>query len=234
MYKKKKKIKISGSLDDSLCCVYIVYGLPRSGKSYFFQELINKSLSNGRQIVTNYPVYLDGVKRFDDRLLYNQSYIYNSDIYIDEAYSFFNSRKFRNFSDHMHRFFSLCGHCGNRIYLISQHPARLDKVIREVTSYFISLHCFRLPSGRPWLFRRDYYDSDPCEWGSISTQQKIRPLKREFRFFRSKIARSYNTHGYLPEEQPLQLMSWIDYRLALEYNTSLELLHMLPLVPVNW
>lgn len=200
--KKKQKI------DDSFCCVYVVYGRPRSGKSYFFQELIYHSRNAGRQVVTNYPVMIPGIKKFDDKLLYADSFVYDSDIYIDEAYTFFNSRQFKNFTDHMHRFFSLCGHCGNRIYLISQHPARLDKVIREVTTYFIKLSCIRL-GRKPLFFIRKYYDSDPCEFGNVQSQRFIRPVKIQYARFKKKIARTYNTHSYRSKEEPLILEDWV-------------------------
>lgn len=160
-----------------LSVVHIIFGPPRCGKTYYFAEQIRRSKNHGRQIVTNFMIHGVGAKKFDERLL-RGFYIYDSDIYIDEAYTFFNSRTFKNFTKEMHEFFSLCGHCGNRIYLISQHPARLDRVIREVTTYFVEIRCIlRVPrSGRPVLFLRRYYDVDPCDITSEGQRRMIKPF----------------------------------------------------------
>jgi len=202
----RDKIPKSSSV---LSVVHIVYGRPRSGKSYYFAEQIQRSKNSGRQIVTNFQVLGCGAKKFNDKLLHG-SYVYDSDIYIDEAYTFFNSRTFKNFTRSMHEFFSLCGHCGNRIYLISQHPARLDRIIREVTTYFVEVSCvLRVPrSGCPILFMRKYYDVDPCEITSEGQKRMVKPVYREWSFFRRSVASVYDCQACRSTEAPLELEPW--------------------------
>ena len=76
-----------------LSVVHIIYGRPRSGKSYYFAREIQRSKNSGRQIVTNFQVLGCGAKKFNDKLLHG-SYVYDSDIYIDEGIYFL---QFKNF-----------------------------------------------------------------------------------------------------------------------------------------
>lgn len=189
--------------------ITIFYAAPRSGKTYLAVDTMRQSLKDGRQVVTNIPVTLRGVYRFDEAIL-SGAPVYDSDIIIDEAYQYFNSRNFKSFSKSMHEFFSLCGHYGNRLVLIAQHPARLDKVIRENTSYFVRACAFRLPTGRPLFFRYYIYDLDPSLIGSSSEMKRIKPVKIHTTLFKPSVYRAYDTHNLRPTDEPLPLRLWVE------------------------
>lgn len=188
--------------------ITIFYAAPRSGKTYLAVHSMLDSLKDGRKVVTNIPVTIKGVYRFDTAIL-SGAPVYDSDIYLDEAYQYFNSRNFKQFSRSMHEFFSLCGHYGNRLVLISQHPARLDKVIRENTSFFVKAVCYRFPWGRPFFFRYYCYDIDPSMIGSSSEIRKVRPVRTYTTFFRSRVASKYDTHNLRPSDPPIDLALWV-------------------------
>lgn len=190
--------------------ITIFYAPPRSGKTYLAVRTILDSLKDGRQVVSNIPVDIPGVYRFDERIL-SGAPVYDSDIIIDEAYRYFSSRNFAKFSMSQHEFFSLCGHYGNRIVLIAQHPARLDKIIREDCGEFIFAHCVRIPfSTRPLLFRYSTFDFDPSLVGSLSETQHMKPTSSKLVFFRKKYARLYDTHQLRPSDPPLELRLWVE------------------------
>lgn len=189
--------------------ITIFYAAPRSGKTYLAVESIRQSLKDGRQVVTNIPVNIPNVYRFDTAIL-DGAPVYDSDIYLDEAYQYFNSRNFKSFSSSMHEFFSLCGHYGNRLVLIAQHPARLDKVIRENTSYYVKAVAFRFFTGTPIFFRYHIYDVDPSMISSSSEARKLKPVRSHTVLFRRSIARLYDTHNLRPSDPPLPLRLWVE------------------------
>lgn len=188
--------------------ITIFYAAPRSGKTYLAIESMLDSLKDGRKVITNIPNSIPGVYRFDERLL-SGSPVYDSDIYIDEAYQYFSSRNFKNFGMQKHEFFSLCGHYGNRLVLIAQHPARLDKIIRENTSAFVMAKCYRLPTGRPVCFRYLTFDFDPCLLGSSSEVRRARPVDSTWVRFKKKTASLYDTHCLRPSDPELDLELWV-------------------------
>lgn len=189
--------------------ITIFYAPPRSGKTYLSIVTMLQSLKDGRKVVTNIPNSIPGVYRFDESLL-SGAPLYDSDIIIDEAYQYFSSRNFKNFGLSKHEFFSLSGHYGNRIVLIAQHPARLDKIIRENCTCFILAKCYRLPTGKPFVFRYLEFDFDPSLMSSVSDIRRARPVSSSWVRFKSKVANLYDTHCLRPSDEPLELRLWVE------------------------
>lgn len=189
--------------------ITIFYSPPRSGKTYLAVKTMLQSIKDGRKVITNIPNSIKGVYRFDELLL-SGAPCYDSDIIIDEAYQYFSSRNFKNFGLSQHEFFSLCGHYGNRIVLIAQHPARLDKIIRENCTSFIMARCYRFPSGLPFIFRYLEFDFDPSLMGSLSDIRRVRPIGSSWVLFRRSVSKLYDTHCLRPSDEPLELKLWVE------------------------
>lgn len=185
---------------------HVVYGRPGTGKTYFLAERALRSVRRGRPAVTDFR--LPGCLQFDDRLLHGEM-IYDSDIYLDEAYKYFNSRNFRSFSSSMHDFFSLHRHNGNTIYLGTQHPARLDVVIRELVDDFVLLSATSLPFvDHPVWFTRRFYFDDPCRVPTVAAEGLVKPFAVERSLFSWSVARAYDTHALRSTDVPLDLVPW--------------------------
>lgn len=191
--------------------ITIFYAPPRSGKTYLAINTMLQSLKDGRQVITNISNNIPGVYRFDEQLL-SGAPAYDSDIIIDEAYQYFSSRNFKNFGLTKHEFFSLCGHYGNRVVLIAQHPARLDKIIRENCTCFIMARCYRLPNGVPFVFRYLEFDFDVSLMGSLSDIRRARPVSSSWVRFKKSVASLYDTHCLRPSDAPLSLELWVKPR----------------------
>lgn len=71
---------------------------------------------------------------WEDKFL--QGGIQDSMIILDEAYEKVGSRDYRSFTKKTHTFFATNGHDDNDFWLIAQHPARIDIIIREMVNIF--------------------------------------------------------------------------------------------------
>ncbi|MCK4679283.1 MAG: hypothetical protein KAT48_14205 [Bacteroidales bacterium] len=117
--------------------IYNYFGAPKNGKTYTMVEKIIKALKRDkRKVFTNFPVFYKDkttYKWLPEMVTWD---IFDSDIYIDEAYIDYSSREFKKFSMDQHTFFSMNGHNGDDIILATHHPARLDTIIREMVNMF--------------------------------------------------------------------------------------------------
>lgn len=184
--------------------VYMVYGLPGAGKTYTLTRIALSYLRQGRMVVTDFPV--SGCYCWDPQLLRMDCpyAVYDAVVILDEAYKYFNSRRFKDFSARMHEFFSLHRHNGVSIYLGTQHPARLDVIIRELCDYYVAVSNISI-IGRPLWFASRYYDVDPCTWPA---GPRPRPHHTRRYFFRYRVAAAYNTHQLRSSLPPIELARW--------------------------
>lgn len=170
--------------------VYILYGLPGAGKSYFLACLADDYRRAGYPVACNYPIKFTHELKPEN--INTDLLLSGSVLLIDEAHSIFNSRGFKNFTKTMHEFFSMHRHLGNRLVLATQHPARLDLVIREIADSFIYLSTFKIGS-RPILLTARYYYEDPCRSSNIDMDRLLVPYRTERRLYRRHIMASYDT-----------------------------------------
>lgn len=171
--------------------VSIIYGLPGAGKSYFLACLADEYIKSGFDVCCNYPIKGTHIIKKSD--INTDLCLSNSVILLDEAHTLFNSRSFKDFNRMCHEFFSLHRHLGNRIYLVTQHPARLDVVIREIASDFILLHSWKF-CGVPLWLTSQYYLDDPCRSNSIDMDKHLVCFSTERRLYRSRIMMMYDTY----------------------------------------
>lgn len=171
--------------------VTILYGLPGAGKSYLLAALADEYINAGYPVCCNYPIRNTHELKKED--VTTDLCISRSVLLIDEAHTLFNSRNFKNFTRQCHEFFSLHRHLGNCIYLVTQHPARLDVVIREIASDFCYCSTFSLFGVPLWVVARYYYE-DPCRSLSIDMDKELKPYKTVRKLYRKRIMMSYDTY----------------------------------------
>ncbi|WP_340819017.1 zonular occludens toxin domain-containing protein [Methanolobus sp. WCC4] len=200
--------------------IYIYWAPPRKGKTFTctaealqrMEEVHKKRLKDpdfkGR-VFSNYPIEHSKLGFCD---VWKPEYvylpIYDSYIFIDEAYRDFNSRKHKSFTDDEHLFFSTNGHNGNDINLIAQNPARIDLVIREMTDTFFYVKKTEIPLiGRPLWFTIDAYLTE--DDFKRRHQDKEAMYNRSRLRFSVKVARAYDTHYFRKEcdEEPT-FLNW--------------------------
>ena len=171
--------------------VVILYGLPGAGKSYALACLAADYIASGYPVCCNYPI--KNTHKIEKKDINTDLCISNSVLLIDEAHTLFNSRSFKNFTKSCHEFFSLHRHLGNCIYLVTQHPARLDVVIREIASDFCYCSTFSLFGVPLWVTLRYYYD-DPCRSTCLEMDKQLKAYKIERKLYRRSVMMSYDTY----------------------------------------
>lgn len=170
--------------------VSIIYGLPGAGKSFYLACLADEFTRQGYEVCCNYPIrHTHKITKAD---INTDLCLSNCVILLDEAHTLFNSRGFKDFNKTVHEFFSLHRHLGNKIFLVTQHPARLDVVIREISEDFILLGSFKV-FGVPLWIKASYFYEDPCRSSSIDMDRLLQPYKKERRLYRRRIMTMYDS-----------------------------------------
>ncbi|WP_406657401.1 zonular occludens toxin domain-containing protein [Methanolobus sp. ZRKC2] len=205
-----------------LSMIYVYWAPPRKGKTYSctddalrkmeeFHKKRKKDPDFKGRVFSNYPIKHPKLGFCDVWFPHMCEWpIYDSEIYIDEAYRDFNSRKHKMFSDEEHLFFSTNGHNGNNINLIAQNPARIDLIIREMTDTFFYVKKTEIPIiGRPLWFTLDAY---LCEDDFKRRHMDPDALyNRTHKIFRPKVAKAYDTHYFRKAcDQEPEFINWAE------------------------
>lgn len=124
-----------------------LYGLPGSGKTYYLAKLGLEALAQGRQVFANFRiremVHSQNFHYFND--IFDVINIRNGVILIDEINLSFPSRIWDKLPPQFLYFWSQTRKMQLDIYFTSQHPDRVDKVIKEISNWAWWLS--RLPFG---------------------------------------------------------------------------------------
>jgi len=180
--------------------ITIVFGLPGNGKSYLSTTRVCKELVAGKKhVVTNYPVQFKGKTPIKWNSRFAIHGLNNSLIVIDEGYREFNSREYKGFSPEEHLFFATNRHNDNDIIIIAQHPARIEKVIREISSFVMVK---KISLFRPLLFRTYHFDIEE----DLSLPLNSARVGASITWFRKKYAKSYDTHYYKTDSLDMDLL----------------------------
>jgi hypothetical protein len=156
--------------------------------------------------------------------IWEDKYIYtglsNSVIILDEAYRDFSSKESPKFSKDKHTFFATNRHNELDIYVIAQHPARIEVIIREMTNIFYFVTKWRNPiTQKPLWFDVAGYLSEE--------DFKLRRLKTDMRFslnhywFRDTVANAYDTH-YFRKDVSVSPRKWSDIDVSKHFEISIE------------
>lgn len=121
--------------------IYGLFGLPRSGKTYIASAWGLRALGKGRPVYANYP--LKGASFFDAEGFGNTFFVEaGSVVILDEVQWIANSRRWQELSDAVYFLFSQGGKWAIDLVYTAQHPARVDKALREVSHWWIWVERF--------------------------------------------------------------------------------------------
>lgn len=197
--------------------IYIIEAPPGEGKSLFMTELVMKELKKkkGKKVFTNYPVIFSWKNQVLSSFVWKNDYLIEgvegSMIVLDEAWQYFSSREWKKFSVEIQQAFATNRHNENDYYLIVQHHARLDIIIREVTSKFYVLRKTKIPfTEKPlWFTLRVFLtELDVDSFNSTKNKELIYVTER-FRL-KKQVARAYDTHYFKRPSKASDIISWAD------------------------
>lgn len=199
-----------------------IHGLPGVGKNVYATYLalrhynktnsfLNRSIrkihhlpSRINNVYSSYPILLDKKRNVyshrvsPDDLRNQYSFIPDSLIIIDEIQSFYDSDEFKDFPKEIAVFNQFHRHFGiSDIYYISQHPSRVVKKLRNVTSQFIKIRFFFkfpiVPLGL--MYYTNYYEFDDYgKWHHPAREMKTYDCDNHFVLFNvKKVFKAYNS-----------------------------------------
>ena len=167
-------------------------------------------------VYSTYPILLDKKKMIYSRLvtlddMKNQySFLKDSLIIVDEVQSFYDSDEFKDFPKEIAVFNLFHRHFGIKdIYYISQHPSRIVKKLRNVSSCFIKIRSFlKIPFLKIGImYYTNYYEfEDYGKWHHPTKEMKTYDVDNHFVIFGlRRIYKSYNSIylKVLNENKPL-------------------------------
>lgn len=198
--------------------IYLVVAPPGGGKTYFCTRLalevglkkFNRKTKKPKfSVFTNYPIVdkKTGYSTYQWLHEYCKESILDSTIIIDEAWMFFSSRNYKNFSTDLQAFFAMNRHNGNDIYIIAQNAARVDIIIREMVNelYFIQKHCIPFTNRPLWFTSWVYQDLNQM---SKMTPDPLAYEKKKRFLFKKRVASAYDTLQYRTKSEPIVPVTW--------------------------
>lgn len=160
-------------------------GRPGSGKSYTLTERALRERARGRDVFTNYRV--DGCYYFQpDQLLDLPPGV----IVVDEAHLWFPSRMSLKLPPSWLAMLSQTRKNGWDLLWSAQHETRVDRVLRDVSSWIWVCSAWFQSHGHPAIFRAECYEPEHV---------RSRPHRQvqTWRLFSPKVAAAYNTYERL-------------------------------------
>lgn len=133
--------------------------------------------------------------------------IQDSMIILDEAYRVVGSRDFKQFLKATHTFFATNGHDDNDFWVIAQHPARIDIIIREMVNIFYYVKKIGFGE-KALLFIVNGYLSE--EDFVKRRNEKSSVYSREFILPNNLIKSAYNFKYFRNKEPIVKFESWIE------------------------
>lgn len=212
---------------------YVVSGVPGSGKSYEVVSEVIPILRKGGLVLSNFPIrdWKSGKMSAKWNNEYIRCGLVNATIVIDEGWKNFNARDWKNFTTTDHNFFALSRHNGLRIFIITQRPGHVEKIIRDVSQGFYVCHAWRIPCWSfhekrlkliPLIFKNKFYED----------LEQLKPNFIRWRLFKFRVASCYN-HEYFRVSNPPELTFeaweentiplWVPYRVRASQNIKKSL-----------
>jgi len=220
--------------------IYIIWAPPKEGKTYYATQLALKEMRSGkRRVLSNYPIICkvplslfsrvrnlfrkDKIKeKIISSYVWKPEYVYSgihdSMIIIDESYRDYSSRKFKDFNVDIHTFFATNGHDMNDIYLITQHPNRIDVIIREMTNIFYHVKKIGIGKRALLFFIRGYLSEEDF---IRRKSDKGATYSRKFLIASKYVKNSYDYRFFKNTKPPIDFISWVE-RVANVNGTPLD------------
>ncbi len=160
-------------------------GRPGSGKSYTLSERALRERRRGREVFCNYA--LDGCWMFGpDDLLHLPPGL----VVIDEAHLWFPARGSLKLPPSWLAGMSQTRKAGWDLLWASQHESRVDRVVRDITSWQWKCSAWWKHNGHPVLFKAESYEPE-------FFRMPKHKMTTTWRLFSQKTADAYNTHERL-------------------------------------
>ena len=162
-------------------------GRPGSGKSYTLTEKAIAMADRGRPVFANYGINHPGCFQFTpDQLLDLPPGV----IVIDEAHLWFPARMALKLPPSWLAMLSQTRKSGWDLMWCAQHESRVDRVLRDVTSFqYLCSSWFKI-DGHPMFFVADAFEPEYF-------RKKEKRLTRRIRRFSPKVAEAYDTYERL-------------------------------------
>jgi hypothetical protein len=186
-------------------------GRPGSGKSYALTARVLREAARGHTCFTNWDVVADNVWRFrEDQLLD----LPPGKIFVDEAHLWFPARQALNLPPSWMAMLSQTRKSGWDLYWCAQHETRVDRALRDVTSWMHLCTSWFSMDGHPLLFSQETYEPE------YFRQRKKREARKWF-LFKQGIASAYDTYERLTVAEHTEDLSRDRYaRKSSTYKTN--------------
>lgn len=162
-------------------------GRPGSGKSFTLTKRALDEARKGRKVFANYAIDHPNVLVFGpEDLLHLPPGL----IVIDEAHLWFPARQSLKLPPSWLALLSQTRKRGWDLWWAAQHESRVDRVIRDVTSWLWLCQAWFKWREHPMLFVSDCYEPE-------FFRQPKRKLVRAYRTFDKNVARGYDTYATL-------------------------------------
>ena len=166
-------------------------GRPGSGKSYTLTERALREANRGRTVFTNYGLLHPNVYTFTpDQLLDLPPGL----IVIDEADLWFPARMSLRLPPSWLAMLSQTRKNGWDLLWCAQHESRVDRVLRDVSSYLWLCSAWFSFGGHPAVFQSQSFEPE-------FFRKKGRRLTNRYRMFDPKVAAAYDTYEQLTVAQ---------------------------------
>jgi hypothetical protein len=158
-------------------------GRPGSGKSYTLTERALRQAKRGRPVFTNYALAHENVYYFTpDQLLDLPPGL----IVIDEAHLWFPARMSMHLPPSWLAMLSQTRKNGWDLLWAAQHESRVDRVMRDVSSWLWLCEAWFQWNGHPMLFKSSCYEPEYFRKGKHR-------MYGTTRFFNENVAEAYDT-----------------------------------------
>lgn len=183
-----------------------IIGKPGAGKTYVMTTWIleavaryERGLKRGtdpaklHQPFSNYNVK-GAYKLTVDMLLHPEALPFGAELFVDELQMWLPSRAFQDVPIEIFRIFSQGRHCGIDLAYTVQHERRIDRIVRELTTYLYMTQAVKLPwSDRPLAFIADKFDADSMAMARIGSDNGY--FGRSVILFSQRVASAYHSWG---------------------------------------
>jgi len=162
-------------------------GRPGSGKSYTLTARALELARRGRTVFANYPIDAPNCWTFTPEQMLD---LPPGVIVIDEAHLWFPARQSLRLPPSWLAMLSQTRKNGWDLLWCAQHEARVDRIIRDVSSWMWLCTAWGSSGGHPMLFRATSYEPE-------FFRKPKRAMTTRTRFFSREVAQAYDTFARL-------------------------------------
>lgn len=169
-------------------------GRPGSGKSYSLTEAVLRYADRGNLCFTNWDVVHPNVYRYREDQLMD---LPPGKIFVDEAHLWFPARQALNLPPSWLAMLSQTRKNGWDLYWCAQHESRVDRALRDVTSWMHLCSAWFSMNGHPLLFKIETWE--PEYFRKSGKRQTVK-----WSLFKQQVADAYDTFERLSVAQHTQ------------------------------